>query len=154
IEARADDSNARVRELLRDIEDPVVEELRLVDADDVRGRDIDERQQLGGRADGRGLLLQAFVADDLHVVVAIVDARLEQEHALLGETGAFDPTDQLLGLPAEHRAADDLDASESLETVGEVLAVGPFVKAGRHLTPAILGTAPDDKSAGRAWISR
>ena len=54
------------------------------------------------------------MAHDLHVVVAIVDARLEEKDALLGEARALDAAEQLLRLAAEHRAADDLDAATAL----------------------------------------
>ena len=54
------------------------------------------------------------MADHLDVVVAVVDARLEEQDALLGEARALHPAEQLFGLAAEHRAADDLDATAAL----------------------------------------
>ena len=107
----------RVGEPLGDRDDAVVEELRLVDADDLGDAQaclLDVRRDLGGARHGGGLGLEALVADDLHVVVAVVDARLEEQDALLGEARALDPAEQLLGLAAEHRAADDLDATAAL----------------------------------------
>ena len=64
-------------------------------------------------ADRHRVGVEPLVADDLHLVVSIVDARLEELHALARELRALDASQELLSLAAEHRAADDLDASDA-----------------------------------------
>ena len=54
------------------------------------------------------------VADDVGGVVAVVDARLEEEHALAGDLRAPQPADHLLALAGEHRPADDLEPASPL----------------------------------------
>ena len=61
---------------------------------------VDDRHRVG---------VEPLVRHDLHLVVAVVDARLEEQHALPGEPRPLDAPQELLGLAAEHRAADDLD---------------------------------------------
>ena len=57
------------------------------------------------------LAVGGFVGDDPRRIVAVVDARLERLNPLPGEEGALEAADQLLGLAAEHRAANHLDAA-------------------------------------------
>src|SRR6476469_1589866 len=54
------------------------------------------------------------MADDIGRVVAVVDARLEEDHALTRDLRAPEAPDHLLALAGEHRAADDLEPSSSV----------------------------------------
>ena len=49
------------------------------------------------------------VRDDVGHVIAIVDARLENDHALAGDLGPAQAPDHLLALAGEHRPADHLE---------------------------------------------
>src|SRR5690606_8866257 len=70
--------------------------------------------------DGDGIDGGRAVADDARRVVAIVDPRLERLHRLTCEERPLHATDQLLGLAAEHRADDDLDATHRAPAAVEV----------------------------------
>ena len=52
---------------------------------------------------------RAGVADDVRDVVAVVDPRLDDQHALARDLGTAQAADELLALAAEHRPADDLE---------------------------------------------
>jgi hypothetical protein len=87
-----------------------IEELHLVDTDDRRALHV-HREKLRRARDRHGVGVDALMRDDLHFVVAVVDAWLEELHALPSQTGALDASQELFRLAAEHRAADDLDAA-------------------------------------------
>ena len=119
VEAGHDDAHAAVGEGLADFDEGLVEELRLVDADDLHlGGDFVEH--LGGGADWGGGDFMEIVRDHLDVGVAFVDDGFEDGDLLVGELGAAQAADQFFGLAGEHGTADDLDAA------------GFFVILGKH----------------------
>ncbi len=112
VEPGGDHADAALRERQRRVHDARLEELDLVDPDDVAAtRPGDE---LRAAVDRYGRHAHARVADDVGCVVAVVDPRLEEEHALPGDLRAPESTDHLLALAAEHRAAHDLEPAASL----------------------------------------
>jgi len=96
VESRDDDPHAAVGQLAADLDDAVVEELRLVDAHDI---DVGGHQQdVPGRVDRRGADGVGVVRDDLLFRIAHVDAGFEDFNLLVGEFGAFETAYQLFGL--------------------------------------------------------
>jgi hypothetical protein len=89
-----------------------VEELHLVDPDDLAAPRAGD--ELRAPVDGNGRHADSRVADHVRSVVAVVDPRLEEQDALAGDLRAAQPADHLLGLAAEHRAADDLEPAAAL----------------------------------------
>src|SRR5256885_1201149 len=109
VEARADHAAPARDQSAYDVDDAVVEELDLVDADDARLRS-DRARDVGGGPHRKGDELIAVVRpDELHAKT-VVDRRLEHLDAAAGDDRALHPADQLLALPAEHRSDDDLEA--------------------------------------------
>ena len=87
VESRDDDPHAAVGQLAADLDDAVVEELRLVDAHDI---DVGGHQQdVPGRVDRRGADGVGVVRDDLLFRIAHVDAGFEDFNLLVGEFGAL-----------------------------------------------------------------
>ena len=97
VEAGDDDAFARVRQLVRDVDEPRSEEVRFIDADYFRAP-FQFGQDLGRIRDHFGLHPEIAVRDDLVGGVAIVDRRLENLHALAGDHGAAEAANQLLAL--------------------------------------------------------
>src|SRR5262249_29149287 len=89
------------------VDDAVVEELHLVDADRVVPGC--EPAHLVARRGCDGAHLRAGVRDDMADVVAVVDQRLHDQRALSRDLRAAQAPDQLFALPAEHWAANDLE---------------------------------------------
>ena len=89
IEPRRDDADPARRERLGRVDDRRVEELRLVDAHDQRRRQPVRQpsEELLRARDRDGIRVQPLVRDDLHLVVPVVDPRLE-EHAPAAARGA------------------------------------------------------------------
>ena len=111
-EAAGDDPCAVPDERVDRVDDPLVEELHLVDADRVvAGR---EPAHLVARLRRDGAHLRAGVRDDVADVVAVVDQRLDDQGALAGDLGAAQAANQLLALAAEHRPADDLEPAAGM----------------------------------------
>ena len=133
LEAGDDDAGAAIGEALGDVDDAFVEELRLVDADDGDGAGLllQLGVDLGARRDGHRVDARGGVAHDVARVVAVVDARLEHEHALAGDARAAQAFDELFGFAREHRAADDFD-----------VAAGRKVDHARHPACVVLGGQP------------
>ena len=65
--------------------------------------------ELGTAVDRDGRHPDPRMADDVGRVVAVVDPRLEEDHALARDLRPAEAPDQLLRLAAEHGTADDLD---------------------------------------------
>ena len=112
VEPARDDPHPALDEPVEDERDLRREELHLVDADDVVA--VDETGDVGRVVDRDRAHLRARVADDVGDVVAVVDPRLDDQHALAGDLGAAEPADQLLALAAEHRPADDLEPAAAV----------------------------------------
>ena len=93
-------------------DDPVVEELHLVDPD--RVVTAREPKHLGTRRCSDRPHLRPGVRDDMPDVVAVVDERLDDQRPLPRDLRAAQPADELLALPGEHRPAHDLEPSTSL----------------------------------------
>src|SRR5262249_45350757 len=104
---------------------------------------LDAADDFFGAAHRHGVGVDALVADDLHGVVAVVDAGLEELDSLTGVMSALDAAKELFRLAAEHRAANDLDASDALFVEGEMLSAldharglaqsdGPWKRRGQH----------------------
>jgi len=93
-------------------DDGGLEELHLVDPDDLRGAGAGH--ELGTAVDRDGRHPDTRMADDVSRVVAVVDPRLEEDHALARDLGAAKPADHLLALAGEHRPADDFEPASSL----------------------------------------
>ena len=109
VESGDDDTNAAVGERLADLNEAFIEKLRFIDADDLHvRRDV---QHPGGRPDRRTGNGRGVMGNDIQVGVTFVDGRLENLDFLFGELGAFETTDQFLGLAGEHGTADDFDAA-------------------------------------------
>jgi len=103
----------------------VVEELPLVNADDLRVR-LDLRENFGGRAGDARLVAHLGVRDDVVARVAHVNFGLEDLHLQARDLGAAQAAYQLLRLPRKHRAGDHLDpARRAVPDPREVLVV-PF----------------------------
>ena len=107
VEPARDDPQPALDEPVEDERDLRREELNLVHADDVVA--VDEAGDVGGVVDGDRAHPGARMADDVADVVAVVDARLDDQHPLAGDLRTPQPPDELLALAAEHRAADDLE---------------------------------------------
>jgi hypothetical protein len=112
VEPSDHDPRPLLHEVERALDDPLAEELRLVDPDDVEARGAFPKLRRAGDRDGSHPC--ARMADDVGLVVAVVDSRLEDDDPLPGDLGAPQPSDHLLALPAEHRTADDLEPAASL----------------------------------------
>ena len=112
VEPCADHARAALGEGERRVDDPLFEELHLVDPDDLRRACA--RDELGASVDRDSRHPHARMTHDVGRVVAVVDAGLEEDHPLTGDLRAPEPTDHLLALAREHRAADDLEPSSSL----------------------------------------
>src|SRR5207244_3634475 len=97
-----------IREPLHHAHELGRKELRLVDADHLRVG-LHARFDLARLVDHFGLDRLGAVAGHTRRVVPLVDARLENLHALAPQDGPAHPADEFLGLAAEHRAADDFD---------------------------------------------
>ena len=107
IQPRGDHPHAAVGQRPAHVDDPLVEELRFVDPHhvDVGGQQQDILSRFDRRRpDGVGI-----VRHHLLVGVARIDAGFENLHPQVGELGAAQAADQLLGLAREHRPADHLD---------------------------------------------
>ena len=106
IQPRGDHPHAAVGQRPAHVDDPLVEELRFVDPHhvDVGGQQQDILSRFDRRRpDGVGI-----VRHHLLVGVARIDAGFENLHPQVGELGAAQAADQLLGLAREHRPADHL----------------------------------------------
>jgi hypothetical protein len=112
VEPGRNHTRAPVGQLERGLDDGRLEELHLVDADNLGVACADQKLRHG--RDGDGMHPDARVAHDVAHVVAVVDRRLEDRHALTRDLGPAEPTDHLLALAAEHGAADDLEPAASL----------------------------------------
>jgi hypothetical protein len=112
VEPGRDDAGAAVRERERRVDDGLVEELHLVDADHVEA--VCTREDVGDAVHRDGAHAHAGMAHDVGSVVAVVDPRLEDDHALTCDLGPAQPADHLLALAAEHGAANDLQPAASL----------------------------------------
>jgi hypothetical protein len=118
IEAREDDSLAKVNKLEGERDDIRVEELHLVDANDIHlmelvaGKEI-VAEAIAGRGDDGGVMGVLRVASNCRAMVPEVDIGLVAGHALTRNSRALKASDQLLGLAREHGAGDDLDAAGS-----------------------------------------
>src|SRR4029079_13800624 len=84
------------------------------------------RLELRGARHRTGGELAQVAGDHLVARVAVVDDRLEDLHALLGDEGAAQAAHQLFALAGEHATGDDLD-----------LARGPVVTA--HVGAIVVG---------------
>ena len=109
VKAGNDDTDAALCQLVAHRHNLIVEELRLVNAQDiaVRAHQEDAGSTLHGcRRDGL-----AFVADDILFAISHVNRRLEDFHLLLSELGALHSSNEFLGLSREHGTTDDFYAS-------------------------------------------
>ena len=112
VEPARDDPHSALHETVEHQGDVRREELDLVDADDVVA--VDETGDVGRVVDGDRAHPCAGVADHVADVVAVVDARLHDQHPLPGDLRPAQPPDQLLALAAEHRPADDLEPAATV----------------------------------------
>src|SRR5438477_7052788 len=148
IEARNHHAQSAGGEVLHDRNDLGAEELHFVDAYylDVG---CEFRQYIGRFLDhGRDHLLLRM-ADDRLGIVAAVDARLEDLDLAPGDHRSPQPPDQLLGLPGEHRTADDFDGAH----VQRAAAFRERKRIQRSAsTPSLPGRA--SKSASRRSAAR
>ena len=116
VEAGEDDALAEVDELKGELDDVVVEELDLVDADDVdfvnfAGGEEVFAQPIAGRGDSRGVVRLRAMAGDGGAVVAEIDVGLVTGDALAGDAGSLESADEFLRFTGKHGACDDLDAA-------------------------------------------
>src|SRR5256885_6357518 len=121
----------------------VVEELRLVDGDDLRGRS-DALHDFAGAVHGLGLDGDAVVRRDVvEPGVAGVEVGLEDLDLLAGDHGPTHPADQLLGLSREHDPGDDLDPTrascveQTKAPVGSGRSPGEFPDAKLSVPPRL-----------------
>ncbi len=111
IQSRDDDSLSGGGQFLTDVDEIRIEKLPLVDADDVGP--THEQHDLRRRVDGRREDRILVVRDHRFLAVAYFDGWLEDLDMLSRDLRTLKPADQLLGLSAEHRAADHLDPARS-----------------------------------------
>ena len=123
VQARGDDPLAPEHHLLNRVDDLGLEELRLVDPDDVVP--LGAAQRVADAVDRDRTHARAGVADDVRDVVAVVDPRLHDQHALARDLGAAQAPDELLALAAEHRAAHDLEPTAAAGN-GPDHGAGPY----------------------------
>ena len=93
-------------QLVTDLHDMVVEELRFVDADHFTL--LRHKQDACRRIDRRGGNAVAFMTDDLFLAITDIYGRLEYLNLLLGKLSSTKTADELFRLAGEHRAAHDL----------------------------------------------
>ena len=111
IQAREHDLGAPIREFHREIDDRIVEELRLLDEDHVGFR-IEFGAEVRNVIDRDRLMPNAHMGHDHGLVVTVVDLGFEHLHLTLGIQRATGETDEFLAFSGEHRAADHGDLSE------------------------------------------
>lgn len=103
------DTHTAVGEGVDDFDDAAIEELHLVDSNNL-GISKDSFSELDRRRDRLSLDLAAIVGS--HAVdpaVPLIEVRLEHLTVLFGERGTADTAHELLGLAAEHDAANYLN---------------------------------------------
>jgi len=112
IEARQDHALACIGKFLHQVRQGVIKELGLIDGHDL---DVFTKRRADGFTviDGSRLERAAGMAGYRDGVVAIIDGGFEDLHHLLGNHGTGHTPNELLGLPAEHGACDDLDPTST-----------------------------------------
>ena len=115
VKPRDDHAFSPVSKFLRDIHDPHVEELPLIDPHDLR---------IAGEPEYVGRILHAHrlepcfaVRHDVIGAVAVIDPRFEYSNLLAGYLRPAYPANQFFGLAAEHAAGNDLDPAGFLRGV-------------------------------------
>lgn len=96
---------------LRHADNLEIEELGFVDPDH-GGRRIQQIPNAGSVFDGRRIELRSSMGGDLALSEAGIETGLEDLNPLPGDSRPAQPPDELVGLPAKHRACDDFDAAE------------------------------------------
>src|SRR2546423_7870564 len=107
VESGDDDAHAALRERVRHIDQFVVEELTLVNADDLRVR-LDLREYLGSRARDSRLVSHLGVRDDVIARVAHVNFGLEDLHFEARNLRAPKASYEFFRLARKHRTGDHL----------------------------------------------
>ncbi len=113
IEAGGHDPEAGIGQLHADLDDAFVEELHFVDPDHLHA-DLDAGEQFLARAHRERLQAAVVARDDVLGGEAVIDERLEDLHALPGNDGAAQATNQLFRLSGEHPSGDDFDPAASV----------------------------------------
>src|SRR5262249_9507148 len=112
VQPRDDDPQPAVGQRLADLDDPALEEMSFVDADDL-GSGADAVDDVRGAAEGDRGDADMVVGDEVLAGVADVELVLEDLDFLAGEGGEAEAADEFVGLSGEHRAADDFDPAAS-----------------------------------------
>src|SRR5690606_31499806 len=114
-----DDANASVGQLVGDIDDGRVEELRFINRDNrcFRLQTVEDRSGVGQRLT---FDILAVVAGDKLDAITVVDIGLEDLNALSGDDGAAHAADQLFRLAAKHAAANHLDLAYMVNHGGDL----------------------------------
>ena len=94
IEAGDDDARAASGEFVGDLDEPLIEELSLVNADNF-GVGLGERKDFVRRLDDVRLVAHLGMRHDVIARIARVDLRLEDLHTLARDLGAAQAADQL-----------------------------------------------------------
>jgi len=113
VEAGQHNSLAQVDEFEGELDDGLVEELRLVDADylDIGKQSIERLAQAGDVGDGDCLVSLRAVRGDRGAMVAKIYIRLEACDSLARNAGAPEAANQFLALAGEHGTGDDFNAT-------------------------------------------
>ena len=98
-----DDADTMIGQGVAHLDDAVVEELCLVDANHVDV--VGQQQDASRRVDRRRLNMLLVVAHHVFLRIAHIDGGFENLHPLLGELGASHSAYQFLRFAREHRAA-------------------------------------------------
>jgi hypothetical protein len=100
------DTHSAPDQLINDIEDTFVKELRLINGD--HRRIVVERvENLGGAANGQRFDALAIVRRNFIHAVSVINTRLKDLHRLAGDQGAAYTADQFFGFATKHAAAHD-----------------------------------------------
>ena len=108
VQSSHDDTYTPCSQFLTHIHDARVKELGLVDAHHVGI--IPHEQDAGRRIDRRAGYGLSLMAHHFLFAVAHIERGFKDKYSLAGKLRTLHPADQFLGLPREHRTADDLYA--------------------------------------------
>ena len=101
-------------EFAGELDDGLIEELRLVDADDfdVGEQRVERLAEVRGVGDGDCLVGLRAVRGDRGAVIAEVDVGLEAGNPLVRDPGALEAADKLFALAGKHGAGNDFNPAD------------------------------------------
>src|SRR5438270_10962361 len=108
IETGDDDALTHVCKPHGEVDNVGTNELRFIKSDDFSAP-VKARLHLGSIAHGFRANAQLAMGDDVVVRIALVDAGLENLHALAGDFGTAEAANEFFAFAAEHGTADHLD---------------------------------------------